>query len=226
MSAKAAGPIMHAYLGLKWLAVFAPDYDENAKREFILGTLFPDIRYIGNIPRSKTHLKNISLVNIAKEQSPFIQGMQFHSYVDNMRFYFLKHHAIQKNIDKLPNKHKSIFIKLIEDQILFEQQNSWHTIKKYLVDPCDGEKNFDLDIATLTKWHLGLTYYFSALPSTILSQISMFNKGILMLDAPTVNAWSISIKEYASDEAFNQYISDLVKYFDEKLSSEKPSLAR
>jgi len=219
----AAGPIMHAYLGLKWLEYFAPEYDEAAKQKFILGTLFPDIRYIGNISRNQTHPKRVSLTSILKTKSPFEQGMQFHSYVDNVRFHFLKHHKINEQLNKLPNNHKSIFIKLAEDQMLFDK-NSWFTIKKYLVSPCEEEENFELSSATVTKWHLGLTFYFSALPSTLLSQISLFDKGILMLDAKTVSDWSQRLKIYEKDKTFNQYVNDLMQHFDKQLLVEKPSL--
>ncbi len=220
----AAGPIMHAYLGLKWLEHFAPEYEEAAKREFILGTLFPDIRYIGKIPRNHTHIKKISLAKISKTKTPFEQGMQFHSYVDNIRFHFLKHHKIQKQFNQLPKKHKSIFIKLAEDQAIFDESN-WFSIKKYLINPCEAEENFELNSATITKWHLGLTFYFNALPSTLLSQISMFDKGILMLDAETVNDWSQLLKSYVKDENFKQYVNELIQYFDKQLQAEKPSVA-
>src|SRR5690606_28508994 len=85
IAAHAAGPILHAYLGLRWIEKHGSDFSPHEKQAFILGTLFPDIRYLADISREKTHFDVKTLKQVKKGQNAFEQGMRFHSYVDRKR---------------------------------------------------------------------------------------------------------------------------------------------
>lgn len=207
----AAGPMTHVYLGLKWLDVYGSEYDEQQRQAFLIGTVFPDIRYIARVSRNVTHTKNVHLQDVLQAKSEFDQGVKFHSYVDNERFEFLKRHPIQKKISTLKEPHKSIYVKLVEDQMIYPKAD-WRFMKQTLFSPVAEEKQYDIDFGTITQWHMGLSYYFSMLPSSILSQIAMFDKGILMLDSETVEKWSVSIKETADDKNYQQYLTDLTDH--------------
>lgn len=207
----ASGPIMHAYLGLKWLEKYGTEYTQSQKRDFILGTLFPDIRYLGTIPRSKTHIETNSLQEVKAAKTAFEQGMRFHNYVDITRSRFLNKHAINQEIKKLPAKHRGIFVKLIEDQIAFSKAD-WETIKGYLAEITKDEEKY-VDLSTITKWHVGLTFYFSAPPSTLLSQMSIFNQDVLMIDAATIALWGETVKEYGENKDFQSYVDSLIQGF-------------
>ncbi|MCS5708168.1 hypothetical protein CC99x_004550 [Candidatus Berkiella cookevillensis] len=207
----ASGPIMHAYLGIKWLEKYGIEYTPLQKRDFILGTLFPDIRYLGTISRSKTHIKTDSLQEVKAGKTPFEQGMRFHNYVDVTRARFLSRHAINQEIQKLPAKHRGTFVKLIEDQIAFSKAD-WESVKAYLAEIIKEEEAY-VDRSTITKWHMGLSFYFSAAPSTLLSQISIFNQNILTIEASTINLWSETLKEYSENKNFQQYVDALINNF-------------
>ena len=213
--AHAAGPIMHAYLGLRWIETNGTEFDSDEKRAFILGTLFPDIRYLADIPREKTHFDVKTLAQVRKGKNAFEQGMRFHSYVDHKRTQYYHTHKIYAESRKLPKKHREIFIKLVEDQITYKMnaKEEWDTIKSYLSEIIKEEENW-VDRATLTKWHLGLTFYFNTLPSTLLSQISMFRQGVLMLEADTISEWSYSVKNVAGDPRYQAYVQDLIGSFE------------
>ncbi|HRE30874.1 MAG TPA: hypothetical protein PLD88_02770, partial [Candidatus Berkiella sp.] len=164
---KAAGPAMHVTLGEKWIATFAPEYSEEQKKLFLLGTVFPDIRYLGVIKRNQTHFKGMTLEKVYAADSPFMRGMYFHSFVDEYRDRCVRKSGIEKTITEIPRHQQGTFLKLIEDQILHSQYR-WPEFKKYLMSIPDDEKKFGLEISALTQWHTGLTFYFSTKPSMIL----------------------------------------------------------
>ncbi len=52
-------PIFHLVLSQYWLDNFEKCSKEN-RDEFIVGSLFPDIRYISSLSREETHIKNLT----------------------------------------------------------------------------------------------------------------------------------------------------------------------
>lgn len=213
--ANASAPMTHAYLGAKWLDKYGQSFDESQKQAFILGTLFPDIRYLIGVSREKTHIDTKSLKEVNEGKTAFEKGVRFHCYVDYKRSELMYRHPIYKEIKQLTTKHRHTFVKLVEDQITYSLANGelWQTVQNYLSD-INPEEEKIADLSVLAKWHLGLSYYFSDVPSTLLSQISIFNSGILMLDAQTVNEWSKSVKEYAQKESFQKYVAELIEYIE------------
>ena len=77
-----AGPIGHIVLALSLLNGPLADKDRAA---FMLGTTFPDIRYLGVIERGKTHNNHATWQNVQTESSSFKAGMDFHALVDRGR---------------------------------------------------------------------------------------------------------------------------------------------
>ena len=83
-----SNPIEHVYLANKFFEnqkLFSKD----EKKSFILGTLFPDIRYLNEISREKTHFKNIEILDVLNSKTPFEAGKKFHSFVDEKRDEFI-----------------------------------------------------------------------------------------------------------------------------------------
>jgi hypothetical protein len=87
-------------------------------------------------------------------------------------------------------------------------------MRGYLVTIPEEEKTYGIDIQSLTQWHAGLTLYFTAQPSFILSQISLFEQGVMSLDPQTVKLWSSMIPEYAQKPEFQAFVDGLMKAFD------------
>ncbi len=216
----AAGPVMHIALGQRWLAIYAPNYTEEEKKLFLLGTVFPDIRYLGVIKRSQSHFNGVTLEKVIQTTSPFQQGVLFHSFVDEYREKYVRQKGIEKKITEVPRALQGTFLKLIEDQIIHEK-NDWTQFQLYLTTIPDEEKAYGIDTQSLTQWHTGLTFYFSTLPSFILTQVSLFDKGILTLDAQTVKDWSLLLPKYASDPVMLKYVEDLLASFDATMSKKK-----
>lgn len=216
----AAGPIMHAVLAQRWLAINAPEYTPEEKRLFILGSLFPDIRYLGVIKRNQTHFHGITLRKITEKDSAFERGILFHSYVDEFRDKKVRQLGIEKKFTQVPSRLQGTFLKLVEDQILHSQYN-WADCRVYLATIPEEEKKWNIDLQTLTQWHTGLTLYFTLFPSVILGQIALFDHGILILDAATVKQWSILLPQYVADPDMQEYVNTLLSDFEKALSNQE-----
>ena len=69
----AAGPMTHLYLGEEYCKMNRIE-DEGKVRDFLVGTLFPDIRYITHFPREKTHPHVSHLREVQASDSLFEAG--------------------------------------------------------------------------------------------------------------------------------------------------------
>ena len=76
-----ANKIYHKFLADKNLA------------EFLIGNVFPDIRYIDKIPREQTHFANVTLKDL-KNADSFMAGVKCHSMVDELREKFLAENGL------------------------------------------------------------------------------------------------------------------------------------
>lgn len=87
-----AAPITHVVLTAK---IFDNFFQDKVKKDFFIGTLFPDIRYLKVIDRDQTHFSNLSISDLKTEDS-FLAGMKFHSMIDVVRekFILMKFHLI------------------------------------------------------------------------------------------------------------------------------------
>lgn len=216
----AAGPVSHIVLGEEWLAHRAPQYTEDEKKLFLLGTLFPDIRYLGTLKREDTHFKNVTLERVQKEPSAFRQGMLFHSFVDEFREKWVKSHHIENKLKHISDYHqRGTFLKLIEDQILYSTM-SWGKFCQCLMTIPAEERAYGVDDKTLTEWHTALTFYFAASPSVLLTQIGLFEKDFLNIKAVEIKKWGILLPEYAEDEAMRKHVTGMMAAF--KKVIEKP----
>lgn len=209
---------MHVVLGERWLAAFGTHYSEQQRKLFLLGTVFPDIRYLGVIKRGKSHFKGVTLKEVYQAPTPFQQGVLFHSFVDEYRNRWIKQ-KISK-MDKIPKQGRQIFLKLVEDEILCPQYQ-WGEFRGFLTTIADQEKAYDIDLAALTQWHAILAIYFSTSPSFILSQFGLFKQEFLTIDAATVKEWSLLLIQCAADPFFREYVNHLLQAFDDLLQESK-----
>lgn len=216
--AQAAGPAMHIALGNKWLSTFAPNYSEQEKKLFLLGTVFPDIRYLGTVKRNQTHYQEVTLEKVYAQTTPFMRGVYFHSFVDEYREKYIRQHDVMKKVASIPRALQGTFLKVVEDEML-HPKHDWSEFRLYLSSIPNEEKILDITDETLTQWHTGLTFYFTACPSMILMQLSLFEKGILVLDAPTVKSWSTLVPQYATDPGMIKYLDNFMVSFENTMRS-------
>jgi hypothetical protein len=126
--------------------------------EFILGTVFPDIRRIEpSIKRGETHLK-FPVVNLDfSGLTPFEAGWKFHLYCDMRREEILN----KSNFYDLENTEKLAHIpaKLWEDELLYDEYNNWEKLAGYFRNPPIIDAGIAVDRKTFVLWYAILAKY-------------------------------------------------------------------
>jgi hypothetical protein len=154
-----AAPITHIVLTKKIFHNVLHNYD---KKDFIIGTSFPDIRYLGTIDREKTHF-NVNNLEDINDENPFFAGMKFHALVDKVREDFL----LSRNIYSYCPESKYITqsIKFVEDKMLYEKIADWPVYQNYFDNILQEEIESDAGKDTVTQWHNLLKNYFANKPN-------------------------------------------------------------
>jgi len=157
-----AGPVAHVYCALAILS--SGVLSIKSPRDFIIGTLFPDIRYLHVIEREKTHKADICWHDVLTASSDFDAGMKLHALVDVVREnYVIQHHLYDNFSSYLP--YKSQFLKFFEDALLYDQVNIWHNIAIYFDTIAHEEQAFGIDDTALRLWHTMMQQYMLQKPA-------------------------------------------------------------
>ena len=122
-----AGPISHVVYAKLALQSFLDVAD---KKRFIIGTLFPDIRYLGHINRHATHATDVKLADVRAESDSFKAGMLFHALVDETRHAFVTNHHAYSILSK--SRFTTIALKMCEDKQLHSKIKNWQHYTKIL----------------------------------------------------------------------------------------------
>jgi len=154
-----AAPITHIALTEK---VFDKLFKNKIKKDFFIGTLFPDIRYLKVINRDETHYNNLTVSNLKNDES-FLAGVKFHSILDQTRERFIT----KNNIYSLCPKSKYITqsLKILEDKIFYKNIKNPGIYANYLNKILPVEKEYNILEKDLKKWHSLLQKYFRKQPN-------------------------------------------------------------
>lgn len=153
-------PITHIVLTEKIIDKFFKDKN---KKDFFVGTSFPDIRYLGVIDRSKTHYSNLSINDLRSDES-FLAGLKFHSILDETREKFI----LENNIYSLCPESKYITqsLKFLEDEIFYDHIKDWSVYIEYFNQVLECEKSYKIKQEYIIKWHKILQKYFQYKPDS------------------------------------------------------------
>lgn len=105
-------PTAHVYYGQAYLTRHL-SHDPGA---FLRGTVFPDIRYLAEIERSRTHLMGVSLNDVQAEIDPWQAGRLFHCWLDEAWADYFGQWGLDRYDHS--NDHKLRALKLMEDDQL------------------------------------------------------------------------------------------------------------
>jgi len=166
-----AGPVAHIILALGVLA--RNNECEQYKKKFIIGTSFPDIRYLEIIKRERTHNNNATLETLNCPTIPFRAGMDFHSLVDEIRLKYMQDHNVYKMLPKVQNI--DTYIKLVEDRILYNQCKNWKKIIQYFGTVVQEERKFNIPRNQVNLWHKFIIGYCQKKP-TLNRSLNLFIK--------------------------------------------------
>lgn len=197
-----AGSISHVVYAEHALQSFLPEYD---KKRFIIGTLFPDIRYLGHVSRHRTHVAGVTLADIRAESDACRAGMLFHTLVDESREAFVVNHHEYRTIPK--SRLSTVAFKICEDEHLHSKINDWEHYTAFL-DTIDTEEQlFQVPEEVIRKWH-DLNIRFLPDPSPTKNRWFIENLGF---DQHQVKETTEIIKEVVRLGLVDTYIDD---YYD------------
>lgn len=203
-------PITHIVLAEK---VFKKHFSQKNKSEFFIGTSFPDIRYVDNLDRDKTHFPDLSLAEIIKEES-FMAGLKFHSLVDEIHNNFF---SFRDNPFFLEPIHiTATSLKFFEDKSFYNRLSNWQEIADYFKQTVKEENNFGVDEKDIIAWHEALKIYFVKAPS--LESRKEFLKKIEFSDelAQQIEAFIINMKKTPQVE---KTVTDFYNEFEELIEN-------
>ncbi|MFA7193622.1 MAG: hypothetical protein WC087_01765 [Candidatus Paceibacterota bacterium] len=157
-----ANQITHIVLAEKMSDELFKKFD---KESFLVGTVFPDIRYLKIIDREKTHLKGLSIKDVLDEENSFIAGLKYHSLVDEAREKYM----VEKGIYSIVPDSKFITqaIKIYEDEILYSKVSDWNEVAKFLDKVLPEETQLVAQGEGVKMWHFLLQEYFKDSPTDI-----------------------------------------------------------
>ncbi len=168
-----AAPITHLVLADK---VFYKFFKDKKRSDFLVGTSFPDIRYLKVIDREKTHIKNIDLDDVKNEKSSFNAGFKFHSLVDEDRIKFISKFESSPSFPK--TKPAVMALKFLEDEVLYNKIKNWKEIIEYFDKIYKEEVNLGVDKKEVDRWHSYLKDYLSKIPTKETRRKFLLNIGL------------------------------------------------
>ncbi len=205
-----AGPITHIVLTEK---IFKKELMNFNVEDFIVGTSFPDIRYLGTISREKTHL-DITKIGELEGNNSFSAGMKFHSLVDKIRENFV----LSRNIYSYCPKSEYITqaLKFAEDKMLYEKIADWTNYQKCFDNILPKELESGAGEETISRWHSFLKKYISKKPDR--ESIYTF---IVDINLPENVATEMqnNLVAIVNKPEINSYIEDLYCSFEDLLQN-------
>jgi len=190
------------------------NYDESQKRAFMLGTLFPDIRYMANIPREKTHSRGVTIEELINTENPFIKGVKLLSFVDENRASFLRKHSIFNMLKNFPED-SHLSLKLLEDEILYSMRKESASlyICEFLQHIEKEELSYNASIETIKKWHEHIREILSQKPSDLYDDLIISGRNHGKITNKSIkNAYKI-MQSYSKDERFIEYVIAITSDF-------------
>jgi hypothetical protein len=185
-----ANQITHIVLAERISNQFFNNFD---RKDFLVGTVFPDIRYLKIIDRKDTHFEKITLQDVLDEKNSFTAGLKYHSLVDEVR----ERYMIEKNIYAHISSSKYIThaLKTYEDEILYSNVTDWNEIIPYFDQIFPEETALTNQIDQIKKWHRLLQNYFRELPSDISRQNFVLNLDFTREIATEINELIRKLKQ-------------------------------
>lgn len=141
--------------------IYKSHFADKKFSEFIVGTSFPDIRYLGVIDRSLTHFYDLKIDDLKKEDS-FTAGLKLHSLVDQVREQYVKQNGLYELFPQSQFITQSV--KFYEDRVLYKLIDNWQEIVKSFNGIYKSELAFGVGEGDIKKWHDLLITFLSKTP--------------------------------------------------------------
>jgi len=200
----AAGPMTHLFLGERYCAL----HQTEEVGDFLVGTLFPDIRYVAHFPRELTHPIVQDVREVESCFSKFEAGIKFHAWVDIVREEFVEQSGIYEKVRPYAKGHEATLLKFIEEEILADLYDGRKWSPYF--DACyEAEKRFTNEEA-IQRWHQMIQYSMAYRPSWLIWAVSYFKNQAFGISDDTLYEWSYLLPEFAQDPIFQSHVKNLL----------------
>jgi hypothetical protein len=201
-----ANQITHIVLAQKAYATFFERFD---LQEFLIGTVFPDIRYFAGIERAKSHTYQPSMDTVLNAENSFLAGLEYHSLVDKIRESYMVSHGAYKLLPK--SKFLGETLKCLEDELLYLHVKDWKEVASCFDTVLSYEHQFGIAPEVVRSWHAILQNYFVAPPTDQTRKEFMLSRGNSEEVADQINGY---IADSRKKEKLLLIISDFYRHWD------------
>src|SRR5580700_4486111 len=111
-----AGPMLHLWVAERFCEMYDIT-DQDTLRGIIVGTEFPDIRYMTHQPRDLTHPDVSGIKEVCESNTPFEMGMKLHVWLDTVREQFIPQ-EIYDAVAPDAEGFSATLLKMIEEEML------------------------------------------------------------------------------------------------------------
>jgi hypothetical protein len=209
-----AAPIAHIVCALVLLNSGSVKVDN--VQEFIIGTSFPDIRYLGVIEREKTHLHNLTLNDIKNAPTSFEQGRLLHSLLDEVREEFVEEHELYRFVNN--TRFRSQILKFYEDMQLYPQIDDWRKISTYFDVVLPEEEAYGIKKEDIQTWHAVLKQYCAQRPTvhTIESFLQQRTDALLKKERSALKRFWVRSREWIKNKLITFVLTRNLKKLDKE----------
>lgn len=131
--------------------------------DFVLGTVFPDIRYPAKIDRDLTHIHEVTLSEMGQESS-FRAGLLFHTYVDDFWNGYIRNYVNELSAVIPLTRPAFHALKILQDIYLYQEFDRWADIAGWLDTILEEELTFGASEDLVRRWHQMLQSLLSKPP--------------------------------------------------------------
>ncbi|MCH9630686.1 MAG: hypothetical protein S4CHLAM37_06900 [Chlamydiia bacterium] len=213
---ESAAPLTHLYIG----DLFLKYYNVEDRKAFLLGNIYPDIRYMSNVSRANTHRTDVSLDEIIKEEDSFKKGCLLHCYVDVLREELVEILHIYDMLEPVDRGYKSQLLKFIEDEYLSSRCQTAEYVQINTA-PIKQEYQHNLQLIDLQKWHLFISGYLTIKPSMQMYLLSMITKEMFGIPSHILYEWSYEIPKLANDPYLEKYTKYMINQIERTFTRRK-----
>jgi hypothetical protein len=200
-----ATPITHIALTEK---VFDQFFKGKIRKDFFIGTLFPDIRYLKVIDRDETHYNHLSISDLGNDES-FSAGVKFHSILDHVRENFI---VVNNTYSLCPeSKYIKQSLKMLEDEMFYQHVKDWTVYADYLNEILQVERDYGIVAKDLKKWHSLLQEYLQQQPDN--DAVRRFALGVGFTEE-VVDEINYNKAVMKTNKKINDIIENFYKSFD------------
>jgi hypothetical protein len=209
-----AGPVFHLWTGEKFCdALSIPKGQERAA--ILVGTEFPDIRYMAHFPRNLTHPVVLDVRDILTGKTPFEIGMRIHSWLD-----YTRENRISKEVyDALApysedQGQRVHLLKMVEEEILADIYDG-RPCSAYF-DSIHSEELAYADEQMIWNWHSYIQWSLALRLSWALWAQS-YRGDAFGLTAQTLYNWSYLLPKLKEQPIFKNHLYQLLEHIESEL---------